>query len=80
VDESESGRWGYRMHTSDGQRSYTVGEDTLFEAADLLEALANFNYLAHADAHDPEAVKRWTNEAATAVKKLGSLIQNIVSG
>jgi hypothetical protein len=67
------------MATPNG-RSYTVHVHTLNEAADLVETLANLNYLACVDAHDPAAVQRWTNEAERSIKKLGVLIQSVLSG
>jgi hypothetical protein len=62
-----------------GGRSYTVCEDTLSKAADLLEILANLNYLACMEAHNPNAVKHWTNEAHVSITGLALLIQEIAS-
>jgi hypothetical protein len=61
-----------------GGRSYTVPEDTLSKAADLLEILANLNYLARADAGNPESVDRWTREADISINKMGILIQSVL--
>ena len=61
-----------------GGRSYTIPENTLSKTADLLEILANLNYLARADAGNPELVDRWTREAEISIKKMGILIQSVL--
>jgi len=67
------------MATPSPQRSYIVDEGTLGNISDLLETLANLNYLACVEAHDPGAVKRWTNEAEVCIKKAGTILARIVA-
>ena len=64
------------MPTSDG-RSYTIHEDTLNEAADLVEALANLNHLTTVDAHNPAAIGIWAAESEKCIRKLGRLLQSV---
>ena len=66
------------MTTSHG-RFYIVSDSTLNEANDLLETIANLNYLTCADARNPAAVERWTLQSEGAIKRLGVLIRNIVA-
>lgn len=61
------------MAQHQGQRSYTLSGDTLKEAAGLLEAISNLNYLAWVDARNTRAVERWTSDATILIKEIGAI-------
>ena len=49
--------------------------DTLNQAADALEVIANLNYLICDDAHNPDAVRDYADESQSAVRKLAHALQ-----
>ena len=59
-------------------RTFAVEEATLREAATMLDALANLNYLICLGADDAHQVRRYGDECRDILKRAGTLVHGIL--